>query len=105
MFRGLADKGLAEAMAINKSLSALCKTIRTLAEAGQKGQDSGSVFVAYRESNLTRLLRNSLGGTAKIILLAAVSPSPQHTAETLDTLRYASQAKKIVTRSAPSMAV
>eukprot|EP00698_Gefionella_okellyi_P024104 TRINITY_DN8416_c0_g2_i1.p1 TRINITY_DN8416_c0_g2~~TRINITY_DN8416_c0_g2_i1.p1 ORF type:complete len:1295 (+),score=436.96 TRINITY_DN8416_c0_g2_i1:182-3886(+) len=80
---------LQEACAINKSLSALGNVIAALS--------SNKPRVPYKDSVLTRLLRQSLGGNSKTVMLAAVSPSPSNNAETLSTLRFASRAKLIKT--------
>ena len=59
-------------------------------EMGKKG-----VKVPYRESCLTKILCNALGGNAKTLMICAISPSQDSFEETLSTLRYADQAKKI----------
>merc|ERR1712087_952789 len=59
--------------------------------AGKKG-----VQIPYRDSKLTRLLQNALGGSAKTIMICALSPASSNYEETLSTLRYADRAKKIV---------
>ena len=51
--------------------------------------------IPYRDSKLTRLLQDSLGGNTKTIMIAAVSPADYNYEETLSTLRYASRAKFI----------
>ena len=59
--------------------------------------DSGKIGkkVPYRDSALTKLLANALGGNAKTIMICAISPSSDNYEESLSTLRYADQAKKI----------
>ena len=52
-------------------------------------------FVPYRDSKLTRLLQDSLGGNAKTIMLATISPAYSNFEETVSTLKYASRAKYI----------
>ena len=52
-------------------------------------------IVPYRDSNLTRILQNALGGNSKTIMICAVSPATLNFEETLSTLRYADNAKKI----------
>lgn len=52
-------------------------------------------YIPYRDSKLTRLLQDSLGGNAKTIILATISPSFQNYDETVSTLKYASRAKYI----------
>ncbi|CAG9771753.1 unnamed protein product [Ceutorhynchus assimilis] len=78
---------------INKSLLTLGKCISALAE--QKKNN----FIPYRESVLTWLLRESLGGNSLTSMLATISPSSTHLEETLSTLRYACQARTIVNRA------
>ena len=82
---------LAEARNINKSLLGLGKCISMLA------QGTSSV-VPYRDSVLTWLLKDALGGNAHTLMLCAVDPSAENAEQTLTTLRYADQAKNIVTR-------
>jgi len=91
---GATGDRLREACAINKSLSALGNCISALADlsTGKK-----KVFVPYRDSVLTWLLKESLGGNAKTIMMAAVSPADINHEETLSTLRYADRAKQIQT--------
>ncbi|XP_052123487.1 kinesin-like protein KIF14 isoform X3 [Frankliniella occidentalis] len=86
---------LREGVSINRSLLTLGKVIAALAEnAG--GRRRG--FVPYRDSVLTWLLRESLGGNSSTTMLATVSPCSTHLEETLATLRYACQARTIVNR-------
>jgi kinesin family member 12 len=54
--------------------------------------------VPYRDSKLTKLLMNSLGGSALCLMVACVTPSSNHREETLNTLQYATRAKRIVNR-------
>ena len=85
---------LKEGNVINKSLLCLGKVISMLAERGKaKGK---TAHIPYRESQLTWLLKESLGGNSKTIMLAAISPALINYEETLSTLRYANQAKNIV---------
>merc|ERR1712032_1036810 len=76
---------------INKSLSALGNVIEKLAAKSQ----GKKVMIPYRDSKLTRLLQNALGGSSKTIMICALSPASTNYQETLSTLRYASNAKKI----------
>ena len=55
--------------------------------------------VPYRDSNLTRILQNALGGNSKTIMICAVSPASINYEESLSTLRYADRAKKIVNKA------
>ncbi|KAF7996954.1 hypothetical protein HCN44_002600 [Aphidius gifuensis] len=86
---------LREGVSINKSLLILGKVIGSLAE---NTSNTKRGFVPYRESVLTWLLKESLGGNSKTAMLATVSPSSLHLEETLATLRYACQARSIVNR-------
>ena len=79
---------LKEATQINLSLSALGNVISALVE-GKHGH------IPYRDSKLTRLLQDSLGGNTKTVMIAAISPADYNFEETLTTLRYASRAKNI----------
>jgi len=56
-------------------------------------------IVPYRDSALTRILQNALGGNSKTIMVCAISPSSMNFEESLGTLRYADRAKKIVNRA------
>eukprot|EP00301_Raphidiophrys_heterophryoidea_P008332 c13109_g4_i2.p1 GENE.c13109_g4_i2~~c13109_g4_i2.p1 ORF type:complete len:842 (+),score=251.54 c13109_g4_i2:1705-4230(+) len=114
---------LKEGCAINKSLSALGKCITMIATGGEmpddlasssysslqdddilnktfekndpRGKRNKDKFIPYRDSVLTWLLSESLGGNAKTLMIAAISPAEFNYAETLSTLRYAWQAKQI----------
>jgi hypothetical protein len=57
--------------------------------------DGRSTHIPYRDSKLTRLLQDSLGGNTKTVMIAAISPADYNYDETLSTLRYASRAKNI----------
>jgi hypothetical protein len=57
--------------------------------------DGKSTHIPYRDSKLTRLLQDSLGGNTKTVMIAAISPADYNYEETLSTLRYASRAKNI----------
>ena len=82
-----------EGCSINKSLTVLGKVISTLADKAMGKKKK--VVVPYRESSLTRILQNALGGNSKTLMICAISPSSDNYDETLSTLRYADQAKKI----------
>jgi hypothetical protein len=56
-------------------------------------------IVPYRDSVLTQILKNSLGGNSKTIMICAISPSASNYEESLGTLRYADNAKKIVNKA------
>ena len=79
---------LKEATKINLSLSALGNVISALVDGRQS-------HIPYRDSKLTRLLQDSLGGNTKTVMMAAISPADYNLEETLSTLRYASRAKSI----------
>ncbi|XP_067297025.1 kinesin-like protein KIF16B isoform X5 [Pseudorasbora parva] len=87
---------------INKSLVTLGNVISALADLSQEGGNSHlkkkQVFVPYRDSVLTWLLKDSLGGNSKTIMIATVSPADINYGETLSTLRYANRAKNIINK-------
>lgn len=85
---GATGDRLKEATKINLSLSALGNVISALV-------DGKSKHIPYRDSKLTRLLQDSLGGNTKTIMIACISPAEFNYDETLSTLRYASRAKNI----------
>ncbi len=77
-----------EAQKINFSLVCLGKVISSLVK-------SGNNFIPYRDSKLTKLLMNSLGGNSKTVMIANIGPADANYDESLCTLRYANQAKNI----------
>ncbi|XP_012774143.1 kinesin-like protein KIF16B isoform X8 [Maylandia zebra] len=87
---------------INKSLVTLGNVISALADMSQGGVNTNlkkkSVFVPYRDSVLTWLLKDSLGGNSKTIMIATISPADVNYGETLSTLRYANRAKNIINK-------
>merc|ERR1712217_897838 len=83
---------------MGKSLSALGNVIEKLAQASS-GTKKGAL-IPYRDSKLTRLLQNALGGSSKTIMICALSPASSNYEETLSTLRYADRAKKIKNNAA-----
>ncbi|XP_039604727.1 kinesin-like protein KIF3C isoform X1 [Polypterus senegalus] len=85
---GVQGERFKEATKINLSLSALGNVISALV-------DGKSTHIPYRDSKLTRLLQDSLGGNAKTIMVATLGPSSYNYDETLTTLRYANRAKNI----------
>lgn len=84
---GATAERLKEASKINRALSSLGNVISALAEK--------SPHVPYRDSKLTRLLQDSLGGNSKTIMISCIGPSEYNYNETLTTLRYANRAKTI----------
>ncbi|KAH0460878.1 hypothetical protein IEQ34_008453 [Dendrobium chrysotoxum] len=87
-----AGERLKEAGNINRSLSQLGNLINILAEVSQSGKHR---HIPYRDSRLTFLLQESLGGNAKLAMICAVSPSQRCKSETFSTLRFAQRAKAI----------
>lgn len=83
---------LMEGANINKSLLALGSCINALCDPRRRNH------VPYRNSKLTRLLKFSLGGNCKTVMIVCVSPSSAHFDETQNTLRYANRAKNIQTK-------
>ncbi|XP_078336848.1 kinesin-like protein KIF28 isoform X14 [Crassostrea virginica] len=90
---GATGDRLKEGANINKSLSALGNVISALADLSMGTKKK--IMVPYRDSILTKLLQNALGGNSKTIMIAALSPADINYDETLSTLRYADRAKKI----------
>ncbi|XP_058457907.1 kinesin-like protein unc-104 isoform X3 [Malaya genurostris] len=91
---------LKEGANINKSLTTLGKVISALAEMASKSKKSKKAdFIPYRDSVLTWLLRENLGGNSKTAMIAAISPADINYDETLSTLRYADRAKQIVCKA------
>uniref|UniRef100_A0A131XYU4 Putative kinesin-like protein n=1 Tax=Ixodes ricinus TaxID=34613 RepID=A0A131XYU4_IXORI len=82
---------------INKSLVTLGTVISALAELSTS-HSKKRVFIPYRDSVLTWLLRDSLGGNSKTIMIATISPAECNYGETLSTLRYANRAKNIINK-------
>nr|XP_015305356.2 kinesin-like protein KIF13A isoform X11 [Macaca fascicularis] len=91
---GAAGERLKEGSNINKSLTTLGLVISSLADqAAGKGKNK---FVPYRDSVLTWLLKDNLGGNSQTSMIATISPAADNYEETLSTLRYADRAKRIV---------
>ncbi|KAI2628068.1 P-loop containing nucleoside triphosphate hydrolase protein [Hypomontagnella submonticulosa] len=84
---GAENKRAAEAGLINKSLLTLGRVINALVDRGS--------HIPYRESKLTRLLQDSLGGRTKTCIIATISPAKSNLEETISTLDYAFRAKNI----------
>uniref|UniRef100_A0A9J7ZSC6 Kinesin-like protein n=1 Tax=Cyprinus carpio carpio TaxID=630221 RepID=A0A9J7ZSC6_CYPCA len=85
---------LKEGANINKSLTTLGKVISALAEM-QNSKRRKSEFIPYRDSVLTWILKENLGGNSRTAMIAALSPADINYEETLSTLRYADRAKQI----------
>uniref|UniRef100_K1S0P1 Kinesin-like protein 6 n=1 Tax=Magallana gigas TaxID=29159 RepID=K1S0P1_MAGGI len=91
---GATGDRLKEGSAINQSLSTLGNVIKALADLSMGNKKT---VVPYRDSVLTKLLQNALGGNSKTIMIAALSPADINFDETLSTLRFADRAKAIKT--------
>lgn len=85
---------MVEGANINRSLLALANCINALGHTGK-----GHAFVPYRDSKLTRLLKDSLGGNCRTVMITNVSPYVPSFEETQNTLKYADRAKMIKTRA------
>ena len=86
---GATGKRLDESKKINQSLSALGNVIKALTEKHNR------VHIPFRDSKLTRLLEDSLGGNCKTTMIAMVSPASESYSESHQTLKFATRAKKI----------
>ena len=86
---------LIEGANINRSLLTLGNCINALCDASMKGNKKP--YIPYRDSKLTRLLKDSLGGNARTVMIANVSPSINTFDDTYNTLKYANRAKNIKT--------
>ncbi|XP_046635054.1 kinesin-like protein KIF21A isoform X2 [Daphnia pulicaria] len=82
-----------EGISINCGLLALGNVISALGDAARK-----ALHVPYRDSKLTRLLQDSLGGNSRTLMIACCSPSDRDFMETLNTLKYANRARNIKNR-------
>ncbi|XP_062524750.1 kinesin-like protein KIF13B isoform X2 [Bombyx mori] len=92
---GAVGDRLKEGSNINKSLTTLGLVISKLADQSS-GKTNKDKFVPYRDSVLTWLLKDNLGGNSKTVMVATISPAADNYEETLSTLRYADRAKRIV---------
>ncbi|KAG5181619.1 P-loop containing nucleoside triphosphate hydrolase protein [Tribonema minus] len=89
-----------ESIKINQGLFTLGKVIRALSTpVGNRKSANLKRHVPYRESKLTRLLQDSLGGNSRTVMVACISPADADLQETVDTLKYATRARTI--RNAP----
>ncbi|KAF5297092.1 hypothetical protein FQA39_LY02672 [Lamprigera yunnana] len=86
---GATGQTFREGVNINRGLLALGNVISVL------GGDKQQNYIGYRDSNLTRLLKDSLGGNSITLMIACVSPADYNLDETISTLRYADRARKI----------
>lgn len=90
---GATGKQLKEGAHINGSLTSLGSVISELAQRSKR-----TSFIRYRDSVLTWLLKDSLGGNSRTIMVATISPAEINDKETLSTLQYANRAKNIINR-------
>ncbi|CAG8455777.1 7014_t:CDS:2 [Funneliformis mosseae] len=81
-----------EGISINSGLLALGNVISSL---GDPSKAKGTTHIPYRDSKLTRLLQDSLGGNAQTLMIACVSPAEYNISETINTLKYANRARNI----------
>jgi kinesin family protein 18/19 len=88
---------LIEGANINRSLLALGNCINALYDANMKGTKS---YIPYRDSKLTRILKDSLGGNCRTVMIACISPCVKTFEDTHNTLKYANRAKNIKTSAA-----
>lgn len=89
-----------EGIKINEGLLALGNVINALADDERLQDGKKAVHVPYRQSKLTRLLQDALGGNSQTLFLACISPADTNANETLSTLRYANRARNI--KNAPT---
>jgi hypothetical protein len=105
---GAVGQRFKESVSINQGLMALGNVIAALCDQQGRHKSSLAQHVPYRESKLTRLLQDSLGGNTRTLMVACVSPADGNLDESLNTLRYANRArnitnKPVVNREMPSV--
>lgn len=91
-------KRLQEGININLGLLALGNVISALGDDEKRKKGNGALHVPYRDSKLTHMLKDSLGGNSQTLMIACVSPAESNFDESLNTLRYASRARNIKNR-------
>lgn len=85
-----------EGININKGLFVLGQVVSALSELGQQqGAKKSNAHIPYRDSKLTRLLQDSLGGNSRTVMIACISPAQSNAEETINTLRYAERTRNI----------
>ena len=95
---GCVGQRLKEGSNINKSLLALSNVINKLSQNnGNNNSNSQNCFVNYRDSKLTRLLQNSLGGNSKTTIICTITDDGEHYNETMNTIHFGNKAKNIKT--------
>ncbi|KAJ2157045.1 hypothetical protein GGF46_004776 [Coemansia sp. RSA 552] len=92
---GAAGDRAKEGISINAGLLALGNVISALGSSAGGGSQKRFLHVPYRDSKLTRLLQDSLGGNSQTLMLACISPSDKNSPESLNTIRYANRARNI----------
>ena len=91
---GATGKQMSEGISINRGLLALGNVIAALTD-DKKMKAGGTAHIPYRDSKLTRILQDSLGGNSRTTMIACVSPAESNYEETLGTIKYASRARNI----------
>ena len=94
---GCVGQRLKEGSNINKSLLALSNVINKLSQNNGNNPGASNFFVNYRDSKLTRLLQNSLGGNSKTAIICTITDDSEHYTETMNTLHFGNKAKNIKT--------
>ncbi|KAH9945823.1 kinesin-domain-containing protein [Epithele typhae] len=93
-----AGERIKEGISINSGLLALGNVISALGDPAKAKTNTAS-YIPYRDSKLTRLLQDSLGGNAHTLMIACVSPAEWNANETINTLKYANRARNIKNRA------
>ena len=94
---GCVGQRLKEGSNINKSLLALSNVINKLSQNSGNNTNSQNFFVNYRDSKLTRLLQNSLGGNSRTTIICTITDDAEHYNETMNTIHFGNKAKNIKT--------
>jgi len=84
-----------EGISINKGLFVLGQVVSALSELGQRSSGGQHAHIPYRDSKLTRLLQDSLGGNSRTVMIACISPAESNIEESINTLRYAERTRNI----------
>ncbi|KAF8891180.1 hypothetical protein BD779DRAFT_1661654 [Infundibulicybe gibba] len=93
-----AGERIKEGISINSGLLALGNVISALGDPS-RAKSNTATHIPYRDSKLTRLLQDSLGGNAHTLMIACVSPAEWNAGETINTLKYANRARNIKNRA------
>ena len=103
---GAVGTRMKEGININKGLFTLGQCVSALSELGQQGKSAATAgtHIPYRDSKLTRLLQDSLGGNSKTVMVACLSPADSNVEESVNTLRYASRTRNIQTAAVRNVA-